>query len=125
MKVLVLGGAVMGLPYGELESPASWRIIERIVHEAFAVVAAEGVNLPWVTANDYLAHLWQEHIPATARYQSSVVQDLSRSRSTETDFINGVVVEKGRFHGVPTPCNALMVNLIKFHVSLVSKGDVS
>ena len=115
-------GAVMNVPYGSLAHPAAWRIIEQIVTEAFAVVAAEGVQLPWKDAGEYLAFLRDVQLPATTRHHSSMLQDLSRGRRTEIDFINGAVVEKGRMHGIPTPCNTMMVSLIRFRESLAAPG---
>ena len=111
-------GAVMGVPYGSLVHPASWAIIEAIVREAFLVVAAEGVRMPWPDADAYLAYLREEQIPATAAHHSSMLQDLVKGRKTEIGFINGAVVQKGRGHGIPTPCNAMMVDLIQFRESL-------
>ncbi len=114
-------GAVMGVPYGDLAAPPSWRIIERIVREAFAVVEAEGVQLEWTTADEYLAYLKEVQLPATARHHSSMLQDLTRGRMTEIGFINGAVVEKGRAHGIPTPYNAFIVDLIRFKESLAGR----
>ncbi|MFA6332099.1 MAG: 2-dehydropantoate 2-reductase, partial [Methanoregula sp.] len=111
-------GAVMGVPYGKLADPASWRIVGALVREAFSVVTAEGVRLPWPDADGYLAYLRDEQLPATAAHHSSMLQDLSRGRKTEIGFINGAVVQKGREHGIPTPCNAMMVDLIRFRESL-------
>jgi 2-dehydropantoate 2-reductase len=116
-------GAVMGVPYGELAAPPSWRIISGIVREAFAVVAAEGVQLPWSTADDYLAFLHDVQLPATARHHSSMLQDLSRGRTTEIGFLNGAVVEKGRAHAIPTPCNDFIVDLIRFRESLAGREE--
>ena len=110
-------GAVMGVPYGRLVNPASWRIIESIVQEAFAVVAAEGIPLPWETAEQYLAYLRNVQLPATAQHHSSMLQDLSRGKKTEIDFINGAVVAKGREHGIATPVNACIADLIRFRES--------
>ena len=118
-------GAIMGVPYGKLADPASWRIIEAIVREAFAVVEAEGLRLPWPTAGDYLAFLKDTQLPATAGHHSSMLQDLARGKKTEIDFINGAVVEKGRLHAIPTPCNTCIVDLIKFRESLAAKGEMS
>jgi len=115
-------GAVMAVPYGSLAHPAAWRIIEQLVTEAFAVVAAEGIRLPWKDAGEYLEFLKTVQLPATVRHHSSMFQDLSRGRRTEIDFINGAVVAKGREHGIPTPCNAMMVDLIKFRESLAKNG---
>jgi 2-dehydropantoate 2-reductase len=118
-------GAIMGVPYGKLSDPASWRIIGQIVEEAFAVVEAEGLRLPWPTAAEYLAFLKDVQLPATALHHSSMLQDLSRGRKTEIGFINGAVVEKGRLHHIPTPYNSCIVDLIQFRESLAGRGERS
>ena len=112
----------MGVPYGNLDDPASWRIITEIVREAFAVTAAEKVALPWKTPEEYLAFLHDAQLPATALHHSSMLQDLSRGKKTEIDFINGAVVAKGKDHGIPTPYNSFIVDLIKFRESLGTGG---
>jgi len=117
-------GAIMGVPYGKLSDQAAWRIVENIVQEAFAVVEAEGLRLQWSTAQEYLAFLRDVQLPATARHHSSMLQDLARGRKTEIGFINGAVVEKGRIHGIPTPYNACIVDLIHFRESLAGQGGL-
>jgi 2-dehydropantoate 2-reductase len=114
-------GAVMGVPYGKLAHPASWRIIENIVQETFRVVAAEGVHLPWATAEDYLAYLRDVQLPATALHHSSMLQDITRGRRTEIDFLNGAVATKARLHGIPAPYNSAIADLIRFRESLAGK----
>ena len=118
-------GAVMGVPYGKLTHPASWRIIEQIIKEGFGVVTAEGVTLPWKNADEYLTYLKTVQLPATALHHSSMLQDITRGRMTEINFINGAVVEKGRAHGIPTPYNSCIVDLIRFRESLGGKGDLT
>jgi len=115
-------GAVMGVPYGDLARPAAWRIITRIVHEGFAVVSAEGVRLPWKTAGEYLEYLKNVQLPATALHHSSMLQDITRGRRTEIDFLNGAIVAKGAGHGIPTPVNACITDLVKFREALVLQG---
>jgi 2-dehydropantoate 2-reductase len=44
--------------------------------------------------------------------KASMLQDLERGLKTEVDVINGAVVEKGREHGVDTPLNAHVVELM-------------
>jgi len=110
-------GAIMGVPYGKLAAPTAWRIIESIVREAFPVIAAEGVPLPWKTPEEYLTYLHDIQLPATAGHHSSMLQDLTRGRITEIDFLNGAIVEKGRGHGIPTPVNACIADLIRFRES--------
>jgi 2-dehydropantoate 2-reductase len=44
--------------------------------------------------------------------KASMLQDLERGVPCEVDVINGAVVERGREHGVPTPLNAAIVELV-------------
>lgn len=111
-------GAVMECPYGELLQEPAWNIIEGIVSEAFAVSAAEGVELPQKSAEEYLAFLKTEKIPPTAAHYCSMYQDIAAKRLTEVDFINGAIVKLGRKHGIPTPVNEVIVNLTHFKEGL-------
>lgn len=115
-------GALLGVPYGKLAQPAAWSIIDQIVCEGFSVIHAEGVHLPWETADEYLAYLRDVQLPATALHHSSMLQDITRGRPTEIDFLNGAIVAKGAVHGIPVPVNACIVNLVKFRESLMSSG---
>jgi 2-dehydropantoate 2-reductase len=45
--------------------------------------------------------------------RSSMWEDLEAGRATEIDWINGEVVRLGREHGVPTPVNSTLVELIR------------
>lgn len=115
-------GAIMGVPYGKLAHPSAWKIVESIVREGFLVVEAEGVSLPWKTADEYLAFLHDTQLPATAGHHSSMLQDLERGRPTEIDFLNGAIVAKGALHHIPTPVNACIVSLVKFRETLTNGG---
>jgi len=53
-----------------------------------------------------IRHRTEESRPSTA-------QDMRKGRRTETDYINGLVVQKGREVGLPTPANERITALIK------------
>jgi 2-dehydropantoate 2-reductase len=40
-------------------------------------------------------------------------QDVYKGRRTEIDFINGVIAEKGREVGVPTPSHVKLIEAVK------------
>ena len=40
-------------------------------------------------------------------------QDMVKGRRTEIEFMNGLVVEKGRELGIPTPANAVLTDIVK------------
>ena len=49
---------------------------------------------------------------------SSMVQDVNHHRETEIRIINGAVCRLGREHGIPTPCNDLILHLVLAKQSL-------
>lgn len=114
-------GAVMEVTYGQLSDSPSWSIIRRVIEEAFAVCEAEEIALPWKSAQEYLACLRTVQLPATAGHHSSMLQDIRQGRETEINFLNGAVVRLGARHGIPTPTNQTLVDLIKFKTLLKAK----
>jgi 2-dehydropantoate 2-reductase len=47
------------------------------------------------------------------RLKSSSLQSISRGKTTEVDYFNGYIAKKGAEHGVPTPVNTRIVQMIK------------
>jgi len=45
-------------------------------------------------------------------WRASMAQDVTKGRTTEIDFMNGHVVDKGRERGVPTPVSAATVKMV-------------
>jgi 2-dehydropantoate 2-reductase len=42
-----------------------------------------------------------------------MLQHIESGRETEIDALNGALVEKARLHGIPTPINEVVVQVIK------------
>jgi len=111
-------GALMNVPYGRLAEPHAWSIIESIVREVFAVARAEGVELAWPAPEAYLGYLAETQLPNTAGHHSSMLQDLSRGRRTEIEFLNGAIARFSSRHGIPAPVNRCIADLVRFRESL-------
>ena len=107
-------GAILGVEYGKLAEHHSWRIIQKIIREAFVATKKENIPLFWKTPEEYEHYLKTKQLPPTASHRPSMLHDLERGRKTEIDFLNGRIVELGDKHGIPTPVNAMLCNLIKF-----------
>ncbi len=106
--------ALLGVPYGALaEDPARRAILETVVREIFAVLAATERTTRWDSADDYLAFFFADLLPATRDHESSMLQDLRAGRTTEIDALCGAVVELGRQSGVQTPVNAALAALVR------------
>ncbi len=113
--------AIFRVEYGELTDPHSFAIIEDLIHEAFEVAKAEGVELFWNSAEEYLDYLRREQIPPTEKHHSSMLNDIKRGKKTEIAFLNGVFVDLGKRHNIPTPVNETIVREIKFLESKTTK----
>lgn len=102
--------ALLGLRTGRLhDDPGRRRIVARLVEEAGAVAAAEGVRCSPEEVHETIRRV----AAATPENRSSMLQDLERGRRTEIEAINGVIAARGRTHGVPTPWNDLMLRLVR------------
>jgi len=100
--------AILRVRNNEIGTSSLKGVRHAIVHECIAVGQAEGVNV----GEDFVNFV-DEVIPRYTN-RSSMLQDIMRGRRTEIDFINGKVVELGRRHGIPTPVNETLTQLIHF-----------
>ncbi|MBQ3684406.1 MAG: hypothetical protein II925_02315, partial [Methanomicrobium sp.] len=89
-------------------------VIAGIIAETFEVVAAEGVEIRWKSAGEYLDYLFTYLVPSFSAVYTSMCQDLAYGRHSEIDSINGAVVRLGRIHGIKTPYNESICRLIRF-----------
>jgi len=99
-----------GLTIGEVMQHAeAWSVAEGCAREAIAVAQAKGVTLD---VDDPIAHIRAlgSTIPDA---RPSMLLDALAQRPGEVDAINGAVVTEGRKHGVPTPVNETVSDLIR------------
>jgi 2-dehydropantoate 2-reductase len=107
-------GALLKVHYGALPEHADSRaVMDAVIDEAFVVAAAEGVELPWATAEAYRREFYERLVPVTAEHRSSMLQDLERGRPTEIDAINGEVWRRARLHGIAVPTNEILTRLLR------------
>ena len=111
--------AVSGLRYGAVaEHEDGRRAIYAIWAEGYAVAEAEGIELDEVL--DVQPHELVERDDAAldrmmaiaGNTKPSMLQDLEQGRDTEVDVVNGGVAQRGRAHGIATPFNDRVVELV-------------
>lgn len=102
--------ALLRVPNGVLlERSTARQLLQAAAKEAAAVAASVNLQLPYpdaVTAAETTAR-------NTAANRSSMLQDILRGAPTEIDAICGAVVRAGEQHGVPTPLNRILWQLVK------------
>ena len=100
---------VLQVPLGFIASDANaWALCERLVREAVAVAAGEGLDFD---VKEKIAEVRGvcERSPGGL---TSIYADLRDGRKTEVDTISGSVVRASRRNGVPAPTHEAMVALV-------------
>jgi 2-dehydropantoate 2-reductase len=99
----------MRAPYGVFQrSPEAQALMEALMRETVDLARAEGIDL---TARDV-----QEWYPVmnglSPTGKTSMLQDVEAGRKTEVEMFAGKVVELGAKHGIPTPVNQTVLQII-------------
>lgn len=101
--------AILRIQNGDLPSiPSAWELAVGAATEVKAVAQASGIKL----RIDPEARL-KEVCTATAANRSSMLQDLQAGRRTEIEALNAQVAARGASHGIPTPVNHVLSQLIR------------
>ena len=101
---------VTGLKTRAMAKSAELRpVLTHIMEEVMAVAAAEGCHLD---KEEILGTTFQ-FTASLDNVKTSMLQDFEKGKPLETEGITGVVVRKGREHGVPTPVNETIYKLVK------------
>ncbi|MBU9436646.1 2-dehydropantoate 2-reductase [Burkholderia multivorans] len=118
--------AALGCTFGDvLDDARAMACLAFVADECIKVAHAHGVRLAEMQGKDFecfelesaadvpskmplYREIWGPH----AKLKASMLQDLEKRRDTEIDYINGLICEKGRERGVPTPFNDRIVELV-------------
>lgn len=116
-------GAILGTHYGPLgEMADSRQIMDGIIDETFAVIAAMGGTTPWPSSEAYRLEFYNKLLPATYHHRPSMLQDLEQNKPTEIESLTGYVSSQGEKHGVSTPHCDLLSKLVRCRESLAKRG---
>lgn len=114
-------GAVTRVPVGIWRSmPATRAMVEKALHELFAVARARGADL----LEDAVATTMARYDSLAADATSSLQRDIADGKPSELDAQLGAVVRMGRAAGVATPIHELMYDLLLPQERL-ARGEVS
>jgi 2-dehydropantoate 2-reductase len=101
--------AVTGLlPFEIAATPVASMLLDRLLDEILAVVAAAGVRLP---EHDPRAEIHAHCSERTNR--PSMLQHLESGRATEIDALNGALVQRAKGMGLAVPFNEAIVLIVK------------
>ena len=108
-------GAALGVHYGALgDDPHTRTVMDSVIDEVFAVIAAMGGSTHWASASDYREFFYGTQIPATYKHRSSMLQDIEKGKRTEVESLTGYVGAQGKLYGVATPVSDTLSEIIRF-----------
>jgi 2-dehydropantoate 2-reductase len=118
--------AALGCTFGEvMDDPRALLCVAFIADETVRAAHAAGHRMAPMQGEDFerfalaspasvpevlplIRKIWSQH----RQLRASMLQDLEKGRDTEIDFINGIVCRTGREHGLATPFNDRVVELV-------------
>ena len=102
--------SITGRVNGDLLEPEMFETCVEVMLEGARVARLEGVTLD--DDEELIANL-RLVLEQTKDNRCSMLQDIRNGRSTEIDFLNGMVVNKAEKYGLSTPLNQLLSKLIE------------
>ena len=113
--------AITGLrPFEIARTAAAFALIDRILNEVLAVVAAAGIQL----SEDGPRALIHAHCRERSN-RPSMLQHLECGRRTEIDALNGALIQRGHALGIPTPFNEAIVMIVKSLEAVAARRTTS
>ena len=110
--------AILRMTFGDMfENNHFMKFAENIMREVQSVAKAEGVLNTETMVDEALKHLKT----MTPDGKTSMLQDVEAGRKTEVDMFAGTVIELGKKHGISTPYNKIlreMIGIIEEHQDL-------
>jgi 2-dehydropantoate 2-reductase len=102
--------ALTGRTHGQVAKPPTRELAWAVMREGRAVADAQGITLD-MSPEELFDHAARTDV--AYGHKPSMLQDVEARRATEIDFLNGAIVAFGERHGVGTPLNRALTELIK------------
>jgi 2-dehydropantoate 2-reductase len=102
--------ALTGRTHGQVAEPPTRELAWSVMAEGRAVADAQGITLD-TSPEELFDHAARKDV--AYGHKPSMLQDVEARRPTEIDFLNGAIVAFGGRHGVDTPLNRALTELIK------------
>lgn len=101
--------AILRYNFGQMfNNEKCMEFIVDVMKEVQAVAKAEGVRNTDRMLDDAMTNL--KTMSPVGR--TSMLQDVEAHRKTEVDMFAGTILEFGKKHNIPTPCNSMLMSLI-------------
>ena len=93
-----------------INTPDGERLLRSVIEEAVLVARAESVDVDAEAIVEECLRMGHQDIGGN---KSSMLMDILNKRQTEIDVINGGIVRLGKKHGIKTPVNSALTDMIR------------
>lgn len=102
--------AAIQLPIGDIrEVEESWELFRDLLHEVVQVAAAEGIDIPESTVNEWIE--FAQDLEPDA--YSSLYYDLKNGNRMELEALHGTLLQKAEEHGVRIPRSSTVYAILR------------
>ena len=101
-------GTILGVSNNQLDKPQLTDIKKSIVTECQSVAKLECINIDKNILDKINIFI------KSSTNVNSTLQDLQRGKRTEVEYLNGAIVKLGKKHGIDTPVNKMILDLIQY-----------
>ena len=102
--------AILRMTFGEMQENKSFQTFAtNIMREILEVAKAENINNAENLIKDGLDAMFM----MSPEGKTSMLQDVEAGRKTEVEMFAGTIIELGKKHGITTPYNQVLYELVK------------
>ena len=101
--------AVMGLTFGQMNTPECKKLLVEIMKEVQSVAAAKGVNNTEIMIDEALNTFGK----MTPEGKTSMLQDIEAKRHPEVEIFAQTMIKFGEEFSIPVPYNKMLNSMIK------------
>lgn len=102
--------AILGMTFGQMQSNKHFmEMLVRIMQEVQSIAKAEGVKNTESMVDEAVS-IFNRMLPEG---KTSMLQDVEANRKTEVEMFAGTMVKFGEKHGIPTPYNLVLKDMVE------------
>ena len=102
--------AILNMTFGQMQKNKKFLLFaQNIMTETAQIAKAEGVN----NSENLIKDGFEALSMMCPEGKTSMLQDVEAGRKTEVDMFAGTVIELGKKHGIPTPYNKILYEMIQ------------
>ena len=102
--------ALLRMTFGEMNANKKFLVFaEKLMREVQAIAKAEGINNTDIMIDEAFSSI-KKMLPEG---KTSMYQDVLANRKTEVDIFAGTVIEFGKKHNIPVPCNQFIYDMFE------------